>query len=103
VTSYDRTLATKYVRTFGVPVCDNTLNAELMRAGEKDGSYVLRHTKNSANRLADAKAVLGLLMKDAEEMDTWLTEQANIEVSENDLKKWVQEMVPDPGAKETIV
>lgn len=101
VTSYDQTLATKYVRTIGVPVCDNTLAAELSRAGEKDGHFVLRHTKNSANRLADAKQVLGILTQEAEQMDTWLTEQANIEVSTDEFAEWVKRMVPDPGAKET--
>lgn len=103
VTSYDRTLATKYVRTHGIPVCDNTLNAELSRAGEKEGHFVLRHTKNSANRLADAKQVLGLLTQDADEMDAWLTELTNTEVNEKDFVKWVQAIAPDPGAKETIV
>jgi hypothetical protein len=102
VTSYDQTLATKYVRTHGVPVCDNTLNAELVRAGEKDGHFVLRHTKNSANRLADAKAVLGILTQEAEQMDAWLTELANIEVSTDEFAQWVKKMVPDPGPKETV-
>ncbi len=102
-TSYDQTLSTKYVRTSGIPVCDNTLNAELARAGEDSGHFVLRHTKHSANRLADAKQVLGILTEDAEAMDSFITELHNVEVSDDDFAKWVQEMVPDPGVKETIV
>lgn len=103
VTSFDKTLATKYVRTFGIPVCDNTVNYELTRAGEKDGHFVLRHSKNSAGRLVDAKKVLGLLNESADEMNTWLSEQAKIEVTEGDFTKWVQEMVPIPEIKKTLV
>jgi hypothetical protein len=103
VTSFDRTLATKYVRTFGIPVCDNTVNYELSRAGEKDGHFVLRHSKNSANHLVDAKRVLGLLTEGADEFDKWLTEQTRIEVSEAQFVKWVQAMVPVPDIKKTIV
>lgn len=102
VTSYDRTLATKYVRTFGVPVCDNTLNAELMRAGEENGHFVLRHSKHSADRLMDAKKVLGLLTEDAEKMNDWMNELYSVEVPEDDFVQWIQEMVPDPGPKETV-
>lgn len=103
VTSFDRTLATKYVRTFGIPVCDNTVNYELSRAGEKDGHFVLRHSKNSANHLVDAKRVLGLLTESADHFDQWLTEQAQIPVTEKQFVSWVQEMIPVPEIKKTIV
>lgn len=102
-TSYDQTLSTKYVRTHGIPVCDNTLNGELARAGEDKGHFILRHTKNSANRLTDAKQVLGILTEEAEAMDAWLTEQAGIEVSDAEFQKWVEAMVPNPGIKETVI
>lgn len=103
VTSFDRTLATKYVRTYGVPICDNTVNWELSRAGEKDGHFVLRHSKDSAARLMDAKRVLGLLQEGADQFDNWLTEQTQAEVTEQDFVKWVQEMVPVPEIKKTMV
>lgn len=103
VTSYDRTLATKYVRTFGIPVCDNTVNYELSRAGEKDGHYVLRHSKNSGERLLEARKVLGLLTEQAEEMDAWLTELSRKDVSMEDFQKWMKIIVPIPDPKETIV
>jgi phage/plasmid-like protein (TIGR03299 family) len=103
VTSFDRTLATKYVRTFGVPVCDNTLNYELTRAGEKDGQFVLRHTKNSAMRLKDAKQVLGLLTQQADEMNAWLGEMVKAEVPEDAFIKWLNVMVPIPEIKKTLM
>ena len=102
-TSFDRTLATKYVRTFGVPVCDNTLNYELTRAGEKDGHFVIRHTKNSASRLGDAKKVLGLLNESADEFDAWATGLAQAPVPEDKFLKWLDVMVPIPEIKRTMV
>ena len=103
VTSFDRSLATKYVRTYGIPVCDNTVNYELARAGEKDGHFVLRHSKNSAARLPEAKKLLGLLSEQADEMDRWLTEMTQAEVSEAQFIKWLDVMVPVPEIKKTIV
>lgn len=103
VTSYDRTLATKYVRTFGIPVCDNTVNYELARAGEKDGHFVLRHSKNSAGKLMEAKRVLGLLNESADEMNAWLDEQVKVDVSEADFVKWLDEMIPVPELTKSVV
>lgn len=103
VTSYDRTLATKYVRTYGIPICDNTVNYELTRAGEKDGHFVLRHSKNSAEKLIGAKQALGLLDQQAEEMSRWADELYNVEVGEPDFHKWLKVMIPIPDPKEKIV
>ena len=103
VTSFDRTLATRYVRTFGIPVCDNTVNYELARAGEKEGNFILRHSKNSEGRLIEAKKVLGLLNEQTDEMDQQLTNLFNVEVSESHFTKWLNEMVPIPEIKKTIV
>lgn len=103
VTSFDKTLATKYVRTFGVPVCDNTLNWELMKAGEKDGQFVLRHSKNSALRLKDAKGVLGLLTDAADDMNRFLGEMSRAEVPEDVFVKWLNVMVPIPEIKKTLM
>ena len=102
-TSFDKTLATKYVRTFGIPVCDNTLNMELMRAGEKDGQFVLKHTKNSAVRLKDARSVLGLLEQDAESFNGWINDLGRAEVPEQAFIKWLDVMVPVPEIKKTVV
>jgi len=103
VTSYDRTLATKYVRTFGVPICDNTLNWELTKAGEKDGSFTLKHSKNSAGRLADARKVLGLLDEQTEDMNAYATELVQTPVSEESFQKWLNVMVPIPEVKKSLV
>jgi hypothetical protein len=99
VTSYDRTLATKYVRTFGIPVCDNTLNWELTRAGEKDGQFTLKHSKNSAARLGDAKVALGLLTEQVDDMQRFTSELMSVEVPEDIFVKWLDKMVPIPEVK----
>lgn len=100
-TSFDGSLPTSITRTYGIPVCDNTLDYELMRAGEKTGKFVLKHTKNSVARIKDAKAVLGLLEEQADEMDKALSELAKVEVSEGLFLKWLDKMVPVPEVKIT--
>lgn len=100
-TSFDSSLATSWTRTFGVPVCDNTLDYQLVRAGDK-GKFVLKHTKNSVARIKDAAEALGLLNQQADEMDKALSELINVEVSEELFLKWLNNMVPVPELKESI-
>lgn len=101
-TSFDGKLPTQFVRTFGVPVCDNTLDYELIRAGEK-GKFVVRHTKNSVSRIKDAQDALGLLTQQADDMDAALSELVKIEVSNDHFAKWLDKMVPIPDLKTTEV
>lgn len=101
-TSFDQSLPTSYTRTAGIPVCDNTLDWELMRAGET-GKFVIKHTKNSEARIKDAATALGLLYEDAENWDNWLTAEVNIEVSDSAFKKFLDVMVPIPEPKVKIV
>lgn len=101
-TSFDQSLPTSYTRTAGIPVCDNTLDWELMKAGDT-GKFIIRHTKNSGARIKDAVEALGLLNQDAENYDNWLTAEVNIEVSDNAFKKWLDRMVPIPEAKTKVV
>lgn len=100
-TSFDSSLATSWVRTFGIPVCDNTLDYQLIKAGEK-GKFVLKHTKNSAMRIKDAAQALGLLNEQADDMDRALSELVNVEVPEKIFLKWLDAMVPVPDLKETV-
>ena len=101
-TSFDQSLPTSYTRTAGIPVCDNTLDWELMKAGDT-GKFVIRHTKNSGAKIKDATEALGLLVQDAENYDNWLTAEVNIEVSDSAFKKWLNKMVPIPEAKTKVV
>ena len=100
-TSFDSSLPTSWTRTFGVPVCDNTLDYQIAKAGN-NGKFVLKHTKNSAVRIGDAAQALGLLNEQADEMDKALTELTKIEVPEKVFLKWLDKMVPVPEIKETI-
>lgn len=100
-TSFDSSLATSWTRTFGIPVCDNTLDYQLVKAGDK-GKYVLKHTKNSVARIKDAAEALGLLNEQADEMDKALTELIKAEVPEKVFLKWLDIMVPVPDLKETV-
>lgn len=99
-TSFDSSLPTSIVRTIGTPVCDNTLDYELMKAGES-GKFILRHTKNSVARISDAKQVLGLLTEQADHMDKALAELSKVDVSEGLFVKWLDAVVPVPEIKIT--
>lgn len=101
-TSFDSSLATSWTRTFGVPVCDNTLDYQLVRAGDK-GKFVLKHTKNSVARIKDASEALGLLNEQADEMDKALNELIKVEVSEKAFINWLDLMIPVPEIKKEIV
>lgn len=97
-TSFDGSLPTSWTRTYDFPVCDNTLDYQLMRAGES-GKFILKHTKNSLGRIADAKMALGLLDEQADVMDKALAELVNVEVSEKQFYAWLDEMVPIQDVK----
>ena len=101
-TSFNSSLPTSYTRAFGIPVCDNTLNYELMRAGD-DQKFVIKHTKNSVSKLAGAAEALGLLTQQADEFDAELTRMVNREVSEPEFQKWLNLIVPIPEIKTTQV
>lgn len=100
-TSFDSSLATSWTRTFGIPVCDNTLDYQLVKAGDK-GKYVLKHTKNSVARIKDAAEALGLLNEQADEMDRALSELIKVEVPEKVFLQWLDKMVPVPDLRETV-
>ncbi len=100
-TSFDSSLATSWTRTFGIPVCDNTLDYQLVKAGDK-GKFVLKHTKNSVARIKDAAQALGLLHEQADEMDKALSELVKVDVPEQVFLKWLDAMVPVPDIKETF-
>lgn len=101
-TSFDSSLATSWTRTFGIPVCDNTLDYQLVQAGDK-GKFVLKHTKNSVARIKDAAEMLGLLTQQADEMDKALAELVKTEVPERVFLKWLDTMVPIPDLKEKTI
>jgi hypothetical protein len=101
-TSFNSSLPTSYTRAFGIPVCDNTLNYELMRAGD-DQKFVIKHTKNSVSKLAGAAEALGLLTQQADDMDAELTRMVNREVSGEEFSKWLNLIVPIPELKEKEV
>lgn len=101
-TSFDSSLATSWTRTFGIPVCDNTLDYQLVQAGDK-GKFVLKHTKNSVAKIKDAAEALGLLHEQADEMDKALSELVKTEVPEKVFLQWLDKMVPVPELKEKIM
>lgn len=63
--SHDGSLPTGYKRVITNVVCDNTMGAALNEAG--GGEYRIRHTRNSAIRIADAQQALGILVQGADE------------------------------------
>lgn len=57
-TSFDGSLATTYKRSVTLVVCDNTLAAGLSEGGQV---YRVKHTRNSALRIASAREALSVL------------------------------------------
>lgn len=97
-TSFDGSLPSSWTRTFGIPVCDNTLDYQLVRAGDT-GKFVLKHTKNSVAKIESVTQAIGLLDQQGEEMDKAFTELSKIDVSEGAFAKWLDKVIPVPDVK----
>lgn len=100
-TSFDSSLPTSFTRTFGIPVCDNTLDYQLAKSGN-DGKLVIKHTKNSMQRVHNAAEVLGLLSQQADDMNKALADMVKAEVPEELFIKWLDKMIPVPEITQTI-
>lgn len=81
-TSYDSSLATFYKRTIGLIVCDNTLAARL----REDGAELrIKHTSSSGLRIGEAREVLQILFKAADDFSNQIRELCATTVTE---KQW---------------
>jgi phage/plasmid-like protein (TIGR03299 family) len=64
VTSFNGSKATTYKFVIGNAVCDNTMSACLR---EKGAAFRVKHTRNSALKINDARAELGIMFREGED------------------------------------
>jgi phage/plasmid-like protein (TIGR03299 family) len=95
-TSFNADISTIYKLVKLLVVCDNTRESAL---GENGLELKIKHTKNSLDRIEDAKAALHLIERDqaafAEEIKTLCEWQ----VTEDQYQKFLAQLVPLPEVK----
>lgn len=99
-TSVDGTKATTYKAITQVCVCDNTL--DLAISSGEGGMFKVRHSSNSLGRLGDARDALGIIYKQAEDMEQFLTELANVDVTDAQFNAIVKTIKPIPDMETGI-
>lgn len=96
-TSCDGSLATTYARGSTAVVCDNTLHWALSDALDK---FKERHTSNSLGKLDEVRAKLSIMVgelhKEGDEFEAEIERLLAVDVSDNDFKLWLDEVVPLP-------
>jgi phage/plasmid-like protein (TIGR03299 family) len=68
VTSFNGSKATTYKFVIGNAVCDNTMSACLREQG---AAFRVKHTRNSALKINDARAELGIMFKEGASSSRW--------------------------------
>lgn len=99
-TSVDGTKATTYKAITQVCVCDNTLDLAI-QSGE-GGMFKVRHSSKSLGRLGDARDALGIIYKQAEDMEQFLTELASVDVTDAQFNAIVKAIKPIPEPETAI-
>jgi phage/plasmid-like protein (TIGR03299 family) len=94
-TSVDGTLSSTYAVGVEAAVCDNTLSAALASAVNR---LKVRHSRNSAGKLAEVRSALGLVYQAADEFAAAAADLQSVDVSEKDFTAWLNEMRPIPAA-----
>jgi len=95
-TSFDGSIATTYKRVITNVVCDNTRDAALSETGQ---TYKVKHTRNSAVKLGDARAALAMVHTIADDYAAEVAKLAAIEVSERQWSRFLDAYVPVPEDK----
>jgi len=89
VTSADQSRSTGFYTGALAGVCDNTVNSAIMGALT---AFKIRHSTNSAGKVAVAREKLGIQLQQAgEEMGETIEALLNIEVTDEELTKWLDE------------
>lgn len=93
-TSHDGSLATTYQRSCTLVVCDNTL---AMALGESTQQRMrVKHTKNSALKIHDARDALGIIYSTADTFSQELERLTATKVSDDQWAKIVEQLAPIP-------
>lgn len=99
-TSIDGTKATTYKGITQVCCCDNTLDVALSKSDT--GVFKVRHSSRSIGRLNDARDALGIIYKQAEDMQDFIESLADVDVTDAQFKAIVNTIKPIPEAEPTI-
>ena len=101
-TSFDGSTATTYKRVVTNVVCDNTRDAALRENGEV---YRVKHTRNSAMKLGDARDALALVHTIADEYAAEVAQLCATTVTDSQWFKFLDTWIPiadDKGRARTI-
>lgn len=90
-TSCDGSLASLWFTGADGAVCDNTF--ETARQGAQT-RVTRKHTGNSVTRLGEALDMLGLTLKAGEDFAALVEDLVKVDVSDEDFRLWLDEMVP---------
>jgi phage/plasmid-like protein (TIGR03299 family) len=92
-TSFDGSIATTYKRVITNVVCDNTRDAAL---GETGQTHKVRHTKNSAVKLPEARAALAMVHTIADDYAAEVAQLCAITVTDKQWFAFLDAYVPVP-------
>lgn len=92
-TSFDGSLATTYKRTVTLTVCDNTMAAAL---SEKGQTLKVKHSRNSALRLTDAREALAIVYDTADSFSEQIRTLTSQTVSQMQWQRVLDQLVPVP-------
>lgn len=85
--SHDGTHATAAAFTPTRIVCANTLNVALSNAGHM---VKIRHTRNALENLKQAHKLMGIVTKDASDLEQLLNRMAHVRMNDAQLRKFVE-------------
>lgn len=94
--SHDGSLVTGYKRVITNVVCDNTMGMALREGA--GGNYRIRHTRNSAIRIADAQAALGIIVESGDTFAAQVKDLCEQAVTPAQWSAFVEAHVPMPEA-----
>lgn len=95
VSSFDATIATTYKAVATNVVCDNTMSTALR---EGSPQFKVRSTRNSMNRLADARQALQMVHRISDDFAAEVARLTANKVSDHDFERIVDDLAPMPKA-----
>lgn len=97
-TAHDYSAGCRALATSVRVVCWNTYNASISEAEKSGLVYMFRHTKNVKDKIEDAKEALGMVRDRHREFMELANELARKPVTEDGVKDFIREFIPDPPA-----
>lgn len=92
-TSFDGSISTTYGRKVTNVVCDNTMSAALSEAGQQ---LKIKHTRNSALRIADAREALAIVHTMADDFAAEVAQLTAQKISSNAFQRVLDQVIPRP-------